>query len=916
MARKKAASKPIFSLYGELTMLGWEQAGQKLRDLDGKFAKFSNNMNLLGRQMTKIGKSISINISAPLAAAAGAAIKFGADFDKAMTTSTAIMGNVDADLRKRMEETARTIATETTISATEAANAYYYLASAGKDAEQSIALLPAVSKFAMAGQFDLERATALLADAQSALGLSSKNAAVDQKNMVRVSDVLVKANTLANASVEQFSEALTNRAAASLRMVNKSVEEGVAVLAAFAQQGIKGAEAGTQFAIVMRDLQNKAINESEAFKATNVAVFDQNGAMRNMADIIYDLEEALFGLSDAQKKATLMEMGFTDKSVASLLALIGLSNGIKDFETALKDAGGTTEDVSDKQLKAFWAQVTILKNQLVDVGITISNFFIPPINNYLIPALKAVAAGLREMTTAIDEGNPVLKGLIQMITAIGIVSGPAILGLGKLITTLGHLRKSLQLIKLAMVGNPIGLIAVAVASLAGAAFTAYAAYKQGNEALEKNREEIQKQLDSKIHEQQNNLLQEAIYHYEKLSKMDKVVMSKEEYKQSKDALNNLETSLGDFGITFEGSFISKLEKAKEKLAELNGEISDSGALIMEDMQIKGDSEKEIIQKSLDEKKRQIKEFWEFYDKHENIFDEILEEQRKEREKKEKEELKAKKKRAKEFQAYLTDLYSGIKEIADDTMNALDNDEQRALERKKVVEESKIAIARNSFGIINGIVQTQLNVLEGRYAKEKKLIEESVTDETEKKAALERLEEKYANKILEMKRAQAINNKLLSIFEIGLNVATGITAALRDPGGLLGIVLSSTIGALGAAQLATVISTPLPLQTGGYTEGSALGSLAMIGENNTKEIVLPLETGINKLATGLINQLGNISNYGSSNSSSLSTTSNGGTNRNLTLNIGTYIGDKRSLKELTRKIIPIINSENQRKAFSY
>ena len=51
--------------------------------------------------------------------------------------------------------------------------------------------------------------------------------------MTKVSDVLVKANTLANASVLQFAESLTNKAAAALVNVNKSMEEGVAVLAAF-----------------------------------------------------------------------------------------------------------------------------------------------------------------------------------------------------------------------------------------------------------------------------------------------------------------------------------------------------------------------------------------------------------------------------------------------------------------------------------------------------------------------------------------------------------------------------------------------------------------------------------------------------------------------------------------------------------
>ena len=141
-----------------------------------------------------------------------------------------------------MKKPAKSVSKTTTYSAKQAAEAYYFLASAGMSAATSMAALPKVAKFAQAGNFDLALATDLVTDAQSALGLSSKDTAKSIEGLTRVSDVLVKANTLANASVQQFSESLTNKAGAALRLVGKDVEEGVAVLAAFADQGLKGSE--------------------------------------------------------------------------------------------------------------------------------------------------------------------------------------------------------------------------------------------------------------------------------------------------------------------------------------------------------------------------------------------------------------------------------------------------------------------------------------------------------------------------------------------------------------------------------------------------------------------------------------------------------------------------------------------------
>ncbi len=272
------------------------------------------------------------------------------EFSRAMQNSLAIMGDVSDVLRTDMADAAFEVASRTKASAKEAADAYFFLASAGLTATQSIRALPVVASFAQAGMFDLAKATSLLADAQSALGLKSRFATVGLDNMVRVADVLVKANTLANASVEQFSEALTTKAGAALKILNKDIEEGVAILAVFADQGIKASEAGTALNIVLRELSTKAIKNANAFRETGIAVFDLQGNMRNVADIIGDIETAFVGLSDKQKKATLLQLGFSDKSVIFLQTLLGSSKAIREYEVALRDAGGTMADVSAKQL--------------------------------------------------------------------------------------------------------------------------------------------------------------------------------------------------------------------------------------------------------------------------------------------------------------------------------------------------------------------------------------------------------------------------------------------------------------------------------------------------------------------------------------------------------------------------------------
>jgi TP901 family phage tail tape measure protein len=335
----------------------------------------------LGKQMGGLAQTAKFAVAG---LAVGAVTKFGKDsvqaflgFDDAMNQSLAIMGDVSGEMRGKMVDAAREVGKTTRISAEEAAEAYFFLASAGFDAEQAIAAMPQVAAFAQAGMFDMATATDLATDAQSALGLVSEDAQQNLTNLTRVTDVFVRANTLANTSVEQVAAAMTNKAGAAMRAVGIDIEEGTAVLAAFADQGVKGSEAGTQFAIVLRDLQTRALQNKDAFEAAGISVFDTQGEFRNFADIMGELEGRLGGMSDAQKKAELSTLGFTDKSIAALTVLLGTSDAIRGYETDLRAAGGTTQEVADKQLTSFQGKLDLLKGRVEDVQIAIGEGLVP-----------------------------------------------------------------------------------------------------------------------------------------------------------------------------------------------------------------------------------------------------------------------------------------------------------------------------------------------------------------------------------------------------------------------------------------------------------------------------------------------------------------------------------------------------------
>ena len=466
----------------------------------GDAAKFtSQKMKAIGAKATQVGGNLTRRLTLPIVAIGGASVKAFADFDKAMNESTAIMSVTEEQIGRMREEALKLSQSgEITKGPKELAEAYFFLASAGKNAEQSIGLLSTVSKFATAGNFDMALATDLLTDAQSALGMSSKDIIKDQEQMARLADVLVKANTLANATVQQFSESLTNTAAASLKTFNKDVEEGVAVLAAYADQGVKGQVAGTNLSRIMLLLSKSSRDAADEHEKFGFRVFDSTGQMRNFADILQNLEQVTAGMSDETKSATLEQLGFQARVQQAILPLIGASEAVRNYEAQLRDAGGTVQEVSEKQMKGFSNQMIVLKNQLTAVAIEIGTALIP-----LVKSLsEKISEGIK-WWKSLDEQT---KNFIVNIGVILAVLGPVILIFGQLTTALGAMAGMLAIITTNAALMKGGMIALAVGGivlLAREVYRANDAIKEFNEQLEKSDRLANKVNKQELRRQEN-----------------------------------------------------------------------------------------------------------------------------------------------------------------------------------------------------------------------------------------------------------------------------------------------------------------------------------------------------------------------------------------------------------------------------
>ena len=105
----------------------------------------------------------------------------------------------------------------------------------------------------------------------------------------------------------------------------------------------------------------------------------------------------------------------------------------------------------------------------------------------------------------------------------------------------------------------------------------------------------------------------------------------------------------------------------------------------------------------------------------------------------------------------------------------------------------------------------------------------------------KIEEESAEKINKIKRRQAVIDKAIAIQGIILDTARAAMKAYAMLGPIAGPIAAAIVGAIGAAQIALVASTPIPLAEGGIISGP---TTALMGEypsamTGNPEVVAPL-----------------------------------------------------------------------------
>lgn len=440
-----------------------------------KIAATGESLKTTGDNISNAGKKL-LPVTAAVTAMGGASIQTAANFESSMSQVQATMGvtkesmtTLDGQSVNTMDalsKLAQEMGASTAFSATECAEALNYLALAGYDTQQMADTLPTVLNLAAAGGIDLASASDMVTDAMSALGMEVSDADV----MV---DQMAKTASTTNTSVAQLGEGILTIGATA-----KSVKGGTAelntALGILANNGIKGAEGGTHLRNIILSLQNPTDKAADAMELLGVQVYDSQGNMRSMNDILGDLNTSMDGMTSADKDNIISKIfNKTDLAAANAL-LANTGKSWNDLQSSIANSGGAAQQMADTQLDNLQGQLTLLKSALEGLAISFGQL--------LMPAIKSIVGVLQKVVdwlNSLDEGT---KKVIVTVALVAGALGPVLIIVGKVISAVGtimtvipKLSGAITAVKTAfaalnttMLANPIFLIIAAITALVAA----------------------------------------------------------------------------------------------------------------------------------------------------------------------------------------------------------------------------------------------------------------------------------------------------------------------------------------------------------------------------------------------------------------------------------------------------------------
>lgn len=332
-------------------------------------------------------------------------------FESMMSQVQAISGATGKefdDLTAKAQEMGAT----TKFTATEAAQAFNYMAMAGWKPEQMTAGISGIMSLAAASGEDLASTSDIVTDALTAFGLKARDAG-------HFSDVLAKASASSNTNVGMLGESFKYVAPVAGAM-KYSVEDTSLALGLMANSSIKGSMAGTALKTSLANMAAPTNSMAEAMDKYGISLTDSSGNMKTLKGVMDNLRSSLGGLSETEQTAAASTI-FGKEAMSGMLAIINASEqDYNDLSNAIGNSKDAAQDMADTMLDNLAGSMTLMQSAVEGVQNSFGQRLTPYVRGFvdsITDAMPAVTVALNDFMDTVDKKAAHMKTVIGTMTA-------------------------------------------------------------------------------------------------------------------------------------------------------------------------------------------------------------------------------------------------------------------------------------------------------------------------------------------------------------------------------------------------------------------------------------------------------------------------------------------------------------------
>ena len=356
-----------------------------------------------------------------------AAIKMAADFDASMSTVQANTG-ASADEMAQLRQAAIDAGADTVYSATESADAINELGKAGLSTSD-------ILSGGLSGALNLAASDGMaVGDAAELMATTLKQFNLTGAESTQVADALAAGAGKAVGSAHDLGLAL-NQAGMVSHSFGISMQETAGTLAAFAQSGMIGSDAGTSLKTMLISLANPSTKASNLMRELGINAYDAQGKFIGLSGLAGVLKDKLGGLSQEQRNQALATIFGTDAIRAANVLYEQGAEGIDDWTDAVSESGFAAQQAATRN-NNLKGDIENLSGSFESLMISLGEGGQGPLRS-LVQMLDTLVDGFSQLPAPVQQGIVLFTALAGGSVALHRAMAPLNASSSQLAQTIG-----------------------------------------------------------------------------------------------------------------------------------------------------------------------------------------------------------------------------------------------------------------------------------------------------------------------------------------------------------------------------------------------------------------------------------------------------------------------------------------------